>query len=252
LRRRYQPPLWCKLKSVPKKKKSKKKSKKRALSKKKIAGVIAGTIIAGSSFWVLKSGKHQVIVPTYQSINVIDGDSFTTQENENIRLEAVDAPDKGLCGYEEAKKELTKLIKGKPLYIKTTFVDFNRRPVSYVYTTKGSVNANLVKSGWGRVKTKKDTESATMKKASEYAKKNNLGVYSSLCLSKEPEKPGCNIKGNISRGQGTKIYYFPGCSNYSLTLIEKDLGDRWFCTESQAKKAGFKRGGGCPDSVGGK
>ena len=189
--------------------------KKPSVSKKKIAGIIAGTIIASSSFFVLKSGKHEIIVPAYQSINVIDGDSFTTKENENIRLEAVDAPDKGLCGYQQAKDELEKLIKDKPLYIKTTFVDYNRRPVSYVYTIRGSVNASLVKSGWGRVRTKNDTESAAMKKASEYAKEHELGVYSPLCLSKEPEKKGCTIKGNISRGRGTKIYYLSNCRNYS-------------------------------------
>ncbi len=81
-------------------------------------------------------------------------------------------------------------------------------------------------------------------------KKHELGVYSPLCLSKEPEKPNCIIKGNVGGNNQVKLYSVPGCTGYKQTLIEKDLGDQWFCTEAEAKKAGFKRAGGCPDITG--
>jgi len=233
---------------VPKKKKSK-KTKKSSSSKKKIAGIIATTIIAGSSFWVLKSGKHQFVVPAYHSVKVYDGDTFMTKEKQNIRLASVDAPDRGNCGYKEATEELKKLVENKPLYLKVRFFDQSKRLVSYVYSPQGSVNVQMVKSGWARANTSNDSEQAALKTASQYAKEHELGVYSPLCFSKEPEKPGCVIKGNVSSHNNVKKYSFPGCTGYPQTLIEKDLGDRWFCTEAEAVKAGSERAGGCPDSI---
>ena len=171
-----------------------------------------------------------------------------TKEKQNIRLASVDAPERDRCGYKEATKELEKLIKNKPLYLKVRFFDLAKRLVSYVYSTQGSVNVKMVKSGWGRANTLNDSERDGLLEASRYAKKYQLGVYSSLCLSKEPEKKGCVIKGNISNGT-IKKYSLPGCTGYSLTLVEKDLGDQWFCTEAEAKKAGFIRAGGCADNI---
>ncbi len=228
------------------KKKSSRKTKKASVSKKKIAGVIAGTIIAGSSFFVLKSGNHKFVLPAYQSVQVFDGDTFTTKDRQNIRLASLNAPDRGNCGYEEATKELNKLIKNKPLYLKVRFIDQTKRLVSYVYTPQGSVNVQMVKSGWARSNTLNDSERAALKKASQYAKKHELGIYSPLCLSKVPEKPGCVIKGNTTSAGGIKTYLLPECKNYTKTLVEKDLGDQWFCTEAKAKRAGFERSSGCP------
>jgi len=233
---------------MPKKKKAK-KSKKTSISKKKIAGVIAGTIIAGSSFWILKSGKHKVLFPAYSSIRVFDGDTFLTKEKESVRLASLDAPEEGYCGDKQATKLLKKLVENKPLYIKTIYVDNNKRLVSYVYSSEGLINVQMVKSGWARAHTIKDSQREALITASKYAKENELGIYSSLCFSKEPEKKGCDIKGNIRSGYKTKIYIFPGCISYTNTKVEKDLGDRWFCTEAEAKKAGFKKSSGCPDSV---
>ncbi|MBU1200747.1 thermonuclease family protein [Patescibacteria group bacterium] len=229
---------------MPNKKKTT-KTKKASISKKKIAGVIAGTIIAGSSFWALKSGNHKVILPTYQAGRVIDGDTFDTKNGQRIRLAGLDAPEIGFCGADEAKKELEKLIKNKPLYIKVIYVDMGRRLISYVYTPKGLITTQLLKTGWARVVMGNNVEKQALIAASEYAKKNNLGIYSPKCLSKTPEKPGCTIKGNVRKERDTKIYSMPGCSAYEQIFVQKDNGDQWFCTEAEAKKAGFKRAGNC-------
>lgn len=50
---------------------------------------------------------------------------------------------------------------------------------------------------------------------------------------------GCAIKGNISRRQGEAIYYLPGMKYYEETRPEA-----LFCTESQARAAGFRRSRG--------
>lgn len=54
-----------------------------------------------------------------------------------------------------------------------------------------------------------------------------------------PEK-GCEIKGNIS-SSGEKIYHVPGQSYYIQTKIDKDAGEKWFCSEQEAKEAGWRK-----------
>ncbi|MFK7752916.1 MAG: thermonuclease family protein [Sedimentitalea sp.] len=55
-----------------------------------------------------------------------------------------------------------------------------------------------------------------------------------------PPKIGCDIKGNIS-ASGTQIYHVPGQDHYSRTRISERKGERWFCSEAQAKAAGWRR-----------
>lgn len=50
----------------------------------------------------------------------------------------------------------------------------------------------------------------------------------------------CNIKGNISES-GERIYHLPGQEFYSRTRISLSRGERWFCSESEARSAGWRR-----------
>lgn len=50
----------------------------------------------------------------------------------------------------------------------------------------------------------------------------------------------CNIKGNISL-DGEKIYHLPGQEFYSATEIDTEYGERWFCTEEEARAAGWRK-----------
>ena len=50
----------------------------------------------------------------------------------------------------------------------------------------------------------------------------------------------CHIKGNISRS-GERIYHAPGGQYYDRTKIDPSKGERWFCSERQAKAAGWRR-----------
>jgi len=51
----------------------------------------------------------------------------------------------------------------------------------------------------------------------------------------------CEIKGNISIERGERIYHVPGGEYYSQTRIDTSRGERWFCTESEARVAGWRR-----------
>lgn len=58
------------------------------------------------------------------------------------------------------------------------------------------------------------------------------------------EKTGCLIKGNISSNE-EKIYHLPGCQSYNKTQIDESKGERWFCTETEAQNAGWRKAGNC-------
>lgn len=58
--------------------------------------------------------------------------------------------------------------------------------------------------------------------------------------TKETKQAGCpdpRIKGNIN-SKGEKIYHLPGSPSY-----EKTKPEAWFCTEQEAKEAGFRKAG---------
>lgn len=51
---------------------------------------------------------------------------------------------------------------------------------------------------------------------------------------------GCVIKGNIS-AEGARIYHVPGQKYYDRTKINRSAGERWFCSEAEARGAGWRR-----------
>lgn len=54
-----------------------------------------------------------------------------------------------------------------------------------------------------------------------------------------PTQAACAIKGNIS-GKGDKIYHLPGTRDYDRTVITTSSGERMFCSEDEAKAAGWR------------
>ena len=52
---------------------------------------------------------------------------------------------------------------------------------------------------------------------------------------------GCNIKGNVSYNSGRRIYHMPADRDYARTQIDPSRGERWFCSESEARAAGWRR-----------
>ncbi|GAX83763.1 hypothetical protein CEUSTIGMA_g11188.t1 [Chlamydomonas eustigma] len=48
------------------------------------------------------------------------------------------------------------------------------------------------------------------------------------------------IKGNIG-SKGDKIYHVPGSGQYNLVKIEEQDGEKYFCSESEAQAAGWRR-----------
>ncbi len=60
----------------------------------------------------------------------------------------------------------------------------------------------------------------------------------------EPVSGSCEIKGNISSSD-EKIYHLPGCGSYDKTVIDESAGERWFCSEQEARDAGWRKAQNC-------
>ncbi len=54
---------------------------------------------------------------------------------------------------------------------------------------------------------------------------------------------GCTIKGNISLYTEKHIYHMPGQPSYNQTIINFRKGERWFCSEEEARAAGWRKPG---------
>ena len=48
----------------------------------------------------------------------------------------------------------------------------------------------------------------------------------------------CVIKGNVS--SNGRIYHLPGSTSYDETRIDPSQGERWFCSEAEARAAGWR------------
>lgn len=203
---------------------------------KKILITAALTTSVALSFWATQA--------FYTVREVVDGDTFVTKENQYVRFDKVDAPELNNCMGKQAKDELSRLVLGKKVFIKVNYKEPERgRLVASVYTLKGNVQEQMLKKGLGTLRG--GLQQDALNKASDIARESKVGVFSKTCTqSVNPENPKCNIKGNILHGE--KYYRYPGCAQYDTTLVQLHFGEKWFCTEVQAKKSGFAKGPDCP------
>lgn len=74
-----------------------------------------------------------------------------------------------------------------------------------------------------------------------------LGMYAvmgsplaEMARSEAGGDKACLIKGNVSH-RGERIYHVPGGEFYGRTMINPLKGERWFCSESDARAAGWRR-----------
>jgi endonuclease YncB( thermonuclease family) len=211
-------------------------SKKKFGWKKFVAAGVLTTSL-GLGYWASKA--------FYAVEKVIDGDTFITTENRYIRLDSVDAPELNYCLGKESKIELEKLILGKKIFIKVTYLDNYKRMVASVFTISGNVGEKMLTKGLATYHNKGNQNQENLYKAAQYAKNKRIGVYSPVCTqATNPINPKCNIKGNTTGDKN--LYRYPGCRLFNSTMVELHLGDKWYCTEKEALKAGFNKGGDCP------
>lgn len=177
---------------------------------------------------------------------VIDGDTFVLNWGQRVRLKGLDAPDIKLCLGEKAKIELEKLVLGKKVRLEEPVTDNYGRILAFVYQDSLFVDEVMLKKGLGRFGGSPSPKQSILSVAFKRAQTEQIGIFSEECHQKEnPLNPKCSIKGNFEKPSGEKWYHFPGCREYNQTIVEKDLGEQWFCTEKEAQEAGFKKASNC-------
>jgi hypothetical protein len=109
------------------------------------------------------------------------------------------------------------------------------------------LNRTMVRNGWALAFVKYSDRYATDQIAAEAAK---AGLWAGsfvkpwewrLGEAEAVEKTrACAIKGNINR-EGERIYHLPFQQFYPRTRVDESKGERWFCTEEEAREAGWQR-----------
>jgi endonuclease YncB( thermonuclease family) len=201
--------------------------------------LLNGWFLSNQDLELPETGKDIVV-------SVLDGDTFVLPGKQRVRLKRVEAPALEHCGGEEAKVRLEELVLGKEVTLKNIVVDYWRRMVAIVYQDNQLINEILLREGKVAYLGASEEGKAELQEASDYAKENKIGINGEECSPTKPEKEGCLIKGNVAQDSSkTKIYHFRGCSGYDGIKVQRYLGEDWFCSETEAKKAGFVKSKNC-------
>ncbi|MFA6250564.1 MAG: thermonuclease family protein [Candidatus Shapirobacteria bacterium] len=181
---------------------------------------------------------------------VIDGDTFTLGNGQRVRLLGIDAPEMEWCGGPEAKTMLEELVLGRMVRLGEVRGDRYGRVLGLAYVGNTFINEKMLRAGAARWDGNLNSEEKLLRAASDFAREKKIGIFSDKCRPEvNREKPECLIKGNIDKTTGRKMYHFPGCIEFQTTIVEKDLGEEWFCTEKDAAAAGYVKSEHCPDNM---
>lgn len=189
----------------------------------------------------------------------VDGDTLN-MDGIRIRLFGVDAPEFAqrctrpdgtgwACGA-EARTALEARIGNRRLRCEQRDIDSYRRSVAVCRVDGEDLNAWLVASGWA-VAYREFSEDYVAAEAAASARRLNIwnGSFQQpaafrreqdAASASERDTRNCTIKGNIS-SNGDRIYHVPGGEFYEQTVISRGRGERLFCSEQEARAAGWRR-----------
>lgn len=191
------------------------------------------------------------------SPRVVDGD--TLELNGIVyRLHGIDAPEAGQkcskpngkpwdCG-KAAISALEELVLGKAVECDDRGQDGYGRRLAVCKVGGEDVNAKMVATGQAWAFRKYSTDYAALE---DQAHSSHIGIWiidnqttpwdyraEKWTVGQQEAPSGCPIKGNIS--ENGHIYHTPWSPWYKKTKVNVDEGERWFCDEAEAIKAGWR------------
>lgn len=186
----------------------------------------------------------------------VDGDTLEIA-GQKVRLFGIDAPeldqrcDRGgevwACGR-AAREALAGIVGRQRLDCRVQDVDRYGRSVAVCLAGGEDVGALMVRAGMAIAYRR---YSGRYVNAEGAARADGLGLWTSTYVQPEQYRAEgrgaeqvpadkCLIKGNIGR-TGKRIYHLPGQADYAATRINPRAGEQWFCSEAEARAAGFRR-----------
>ena len=193
------------------------------------------------------------------SAAVVDGDTLDINDY-RIRLYGIDAPESAQtcrdsggrdyrCGL-SATRALSDRIAGRAVSCEARDIDRYDRVVAVCRAAGEDVNRRLVSEGWAVAYRRYSRDYVGAEEAARVAQRGLwAGTFTApeewrhgvRTVAADSQKPAaCVIKGNISRS-GERIYHVPGGYYYDATRIDPSRGERMFCTEAEARAAGWRR-----------
>jgi micrococcal nuclease len=172
------------------------------------------------------------------------------------------------CYAVEAKDALERLLRGGEVELikDITALDTYGRDVRFVRLIKKDraeknvlVNVWMLENGYAwYVASENSAYQREMVQAQNDALAHRAGLWGAcsdaeraqmglekIVVSAAPPNERCVIKGNIADNGGDKRYFLPSCKNYTTTTVNTNKGEKYFCTEKEAEKAGWKKSLGC-------
>jgi endonuclease YncB( thermonuclease family) len=196
--------------------------------------------------------------PVSGPARVLDGDTLEIGGT-RVRLYGIDAPEKAQscidarrrrwpCGM-RATQRLESMIGGRTVVCRGRERDRYGRFLGICSVERDELNAALVREGlaWAFV-----AYAADYVGAEREGRATKRGVFGAdnippwefrkarWSAADAEEVGGCPIKGNIARA-GERIYHLPWQRHYAKVRIDATAGERWFCDEAEAERAGFRR-----------
>jgi len=190
---------------------------------------------------------------------VIDGDTIDVGST-RVRLHGIDAPEQDqtcdhptrgewACGA-AVTRALGVWLNGKQVRCSRTDTGRYGRMVAICWRDGADIGGTLVAQGHAFAFKRYSDRYVREERAALAA---GRGLWTSVVMSpsdhraagrapgpSSPAPSGCAIKGNVS-SDGKRIYHVPGQAFYDRTRIRTENGERWFCTEAQARMAGWRK-----------
>jgi endonuclease YncB( thermonuclease family) len=224
--------------------------------------------------WLIVAGMVAAVASRYSPrgetisgpVRVIDGDSLHVGSTE-VRLFGVDAfegrqvcvrdGNPWRCG-EAAANELRKLTTGAAITCDKRDTDSYGRSVAVCTNGTVDIGAELARAGLALAYRQFSNDYVDEEREAKGARRGAwAGTFTDPWDARRAGDTqtrqvqsvsgdlvsgcrGTGIKGNISKPSGERIYHVPGSSSYEETRIDESDGERWFCTEEDARRAGWR------------
>jgi micrococcal nuclease len=135
------------------------------------------------AFWFLAS--FQESNTPYKVIGISDGDTIDILVNNKpvrLRLDGIDAPERGMPYNKKAKQFLANQVFGKYVTIKNMGLDKYRRTIAKIYVNNTDINLLMLEKGWAWHYKKHNSET-------NYANAEHRAKASKLGLWADPQTP---------------------------------------------------------------